>query len=203
MMLIAVHQELHWSLCVVVNPSAILPKQHGQNHDMQTILDEPPPCILHLDSFCSHPTSTIGRRIREWLNFEWDRLHGSKEERWYPYTKDNMKITRPDFPRQPNGVDCGVYVCRYASGLVSIFAPESGHVPVSPPADPPETATDPTAQFAETLTKRSELMFDHNEVVRIREDMKTLVWRLHESYVQIRTDARSPKRRRQQHSIDK
>jgi Ulp1 family protease len=66
---IPINERLHWSLCVVVNPGKI------RNRFRQDKLDDDQvPCLLFFDSLKAHKKQRIGRNIREWLNFECNRL---------------------------------------------------------------------------------------------------------------------------------
>lgn len=62
---IPINKTDHWSLCVVVNPGAIIPQ----------VEDEDPllPCILFFDSLNMHRKQKVRTDVSKWLNAEWWR----------------------------------------------------------------------------------------------------------------------------------
>jgi hypothetical protein len=104
-----VNKSLHWSLCVVINPAAI--EHHQEIVDSPHLLDKknkkrPMPCIVFLDSLKAHGKAMVGRNVRKWLNFEWNRresggtrsaLHDGPAERSdkQVFTANNMQIVSP------------------------------------------------------------------------------------------------------------
>jgi Ulp1 protease family, C-terminal catalytic domain len=63
---IPINENVHWSLCVVVNPGHI-------NEDAE---DGPMACLLFLDSLKAHSKKKISKQVRKWLNSEWWRIRG-------------------------------------------------------------------------------------------------------------------------------
>jgi Ulp1 family protease len=88
-------KNVHWSLCVVVNPGAILNNLEELNK--APAAEEVYPCILFFDSLRVHKVQVVAGRIRNWLNLEWKRLGKSKSEQHVDPFKDNsLKIYTPE-----------------------------------------------------------------------------------------------------------
>lgn len=104
---VSVNKHLHWSLCVVVNPSWIINhEKFVENHAAMTADESemPMPCIVFLDSLKAHGKSRVGMNIRKWLNAEWSRAGRQGSEAAIgdsePTSKDvftakNMRILSP------------------------------------------------------------------------------------------------------------
>ena len=92
---IPVNQGLHWSLCCVVNPGAILNNVRALNKDPGD--DKLYPCILFFDSLGNaHPKNRIAVNLRRWLDSEWNRLEkGSNEDECSPFKKAAMEVHQP------------------------------------------------------------------------------------------------------------
>jgi Ulp1 family protease len=91
---IPVNQSLHWSLCVVVNPGAILNNLKELNEAPAD--EELYPCILFFDSLKAHQKQAIARNIRNWLNSEWERLGKSKsQEEDDPFKNNSLLVHDP------------------------------------------------------------------------------------------------------------
>jgi len=88
---VPINQSLHWSLCVVVNPGAIMNQGEYSENDVpeEALL----PCMFFFDSLKAHRQATITRNVRSWLNSEWKRLKKGKEES--PFDKQTMKVFSP------------------------------------------------------------------------------------------------------------
>jgi hypothetical protein len=84
---IPICQSLHWSLCVVVNPGAIL---NASSDEVSS--DDPLPCMIFLDSLKAHKKKWVQAQVMEWLNAEWSRLE--KEE----YRTHTIRFTEKTFP---------------------------------------------------------------------------------------------------------
>jgi Ulp1 family protease len=80
----AVNKTLHWSLCVVVNPGAIL--DHREAFEIMRSTgsdglcsrfseDNPFPCLLFFDALKAHRKDRVANKVRAWLNSEWARLN--------------------------------------------------------------------------------------------------------------------------------
>jgi len=91
---IPINQSLHWSLCIVVNPGAIL--NEIDDPDREIADNSLLPCILFFDSLKAHQKNTITKHVRTWLNSEWKRLKKvrsqSKED---PFDVNMMKVYAP------------------------------------------------------------------------------------------------------------
>ena len=102
--------------------------------------DMPLPYIVHMDSVgksSSHKHSLIARNLQRWLVEEWQQhlapergaaLAGRVRGRHCPYSQLNLPVLRPHACLQTNGVDCGVFVLRYAQSFLqgacnSFFTP--------------------------------------------------------------------------------
>jgi hypothetical protein len=94
---IPVNLSLHWSLCVVVNPGAIL-NEVGPTCE-ETMDDELFPCLLFFDSLKAHKKIAITQNVRKWLNSEWQRLEKPKtenaEDAVNPFNKNTMDVFTP------------------------------------------------------------------------------------------------------------
>jgi hypothetical protein len=84
---------MHWSLCVIVNPGAIV---DGGNQARTK--DDPLSCMIFMDSLRMHNKDTVARHVRKWLNNEWQRMNNeivpdAKVEE--PFKADNFRIFCP------------------------------------------------------------------------------------------------------------
>jgi sentrin-specific protease 1 len=85
MLLIPVHQGVHWVLVVV---------------------DLKAKSVSYLDSLLGEDLELVGY-IKDWVAMEYDVKRGGHDDDW--------KIEFPkDVPRQENGCDCGVFMLKYA-----------------------------------------------------------------------------------------
>jgi Ulp1 family protease len=86
--------NVHWSLCVVVNPGAILNNLREFNEAPAD--EELYPCIFFFDSLKAHQKQVVARNIRNWLNSEWKRLKKSKSrEEDDPFKINSMLVHDP------------------------------------------------------------------------------------------------------------
>jgi hypothetical protein len=85
---IPINRSLHWSLCVVVNPGAIL---NASNNEASP--DDPLPCMIFLDSLKAHEKSRVQTHVMKWLNAEWIRLKKEEDE-----THTGIRFTKKTFP---------------------------------------------------------------------------------------------------------
>lgn len=71
-----VNKSMHWSLCVVVNPGAVVKHREIFNEDSLTNVSENDsfPCLLFFDALKAHAKNKVASRVRNWLNTEWTRL---------------------------------------------------------------------------------------------------------------------------------
>lgn len=87
---IPINKTLHWSLCVVVNPGAIItPVDDDEDNDLK---DRELPCMLFFDSLNMHRKARVHRDVVKWLNSEWKRTTDSNNE---PFSKQSCKIYDP------------------------------------------------------------------------------------------------------------
>ena len=85
---IPINQSLHWSLCVVVNPGAIINASNDEGSS-----DDPIACMIFLDSLKAHRKAWVRTQVMKWLNAEWTRL---KKEEDGTYTGN--RFTKKTFP---------------------------------------------------------------------------------------------------------
>lgn len=185
-----INKSLHWSLCVVVHPGAIMNTYHKENYNT----DDEYPCILFFDSLKAHRKNLVAKRVRKWLNAEWKRLKCNDAQE--PFNEKTMNVIDPkskclllsfglkfDFkkrfitkyllfvlsvPYQDNSCDCGVFVCRYAYALYSrinlgITFGDWG---------------DKRHPFLKAITKYKQFEFDMRNIGEMRDDMSELISRL-------------------------
>lgn len=82
-----IHLARHWSLAVAVNAGEI------ETYGSTPAEDKDLPCILFFDSLKLHSPATVGKKLRGWLNFEWDRLRkGSKS----PFSARSLRVFTPE-----------------------------------------------------------------------------------------------------------
>jgi hypothetical protein len=89
---IPINKTLHWSLCVVVNPGAIIASVDDDNDNDNEPKDRPLPCMLFFDSLNMHRKTRVHKDIVKWLNSEWKRMKGSDAE---PFSKNSCRIYDP------------------------------------------------------------------------------------------------------------
>jgi hypothetical protein len=85
---IPINQSLHWSLCVIVNPGAIVNASSDEGSS-----DDPLACMIFLDSLKAHRKGLVRIQVMKWLNAEWNRL--KKEE---DGTHTGSRFTKQSFP---------------------------------------------------------------------------------------------------------
>lgn len=68
---IPINKDLHWSLCVVVNPGAA---ENSFEEDEAKKAKLSLPCLIFFDSLNLHRKKTIRTNLQKWLNAEWKRL---------------------------------------------------------------------------------------------------------------------------------
>lgn len=86
---VPINKDLHWSLCVVVNPGSILLTadrsigKNNNNNNNDDKIDQKPrytssdplPCLIFLDSLRMHNKRKVAKHLHLWLNAEWDRIY--------------------------------------------------------------------------------------------------------------------------------
>jgi sentrin-specific protease 7 len=88
---IPINKDLHWSLCVIVNPGHIM---HAFEDDEEKKSELPLPGLIFLDSLSLHRKPTIRSKLQKWLNAEWTRLHGEPEQP-SPFNKKTFRLFSP------------------------------------------------------------------------------------------------------------
>ncbi|EJK60337.1 hypothetical protein THAOC_19325, partial [Thalassiosira oceanica] len=63
---VPINKDMHWSLCVIVNPGEI-----ASVYDEDVPSECEHPCLLFLDSLKMHNKDRIRKMLLKWLNFEW------------------------------------------------------------------------------------------------------------------------------------
>ena len=93
---IPINKSMHWSLCLIVNPGAIV-----EGGDRERTKDDPLSCMIFMDSLRMHNKKHVAETIRNWLNSEWKRMYqdilldksaGTGDG---PFNSDNFKIFSP------------------------------------------------------------------------------------------------------------
>ena len=82
---IPINKTLHWSLCVVVNPGAIVQEVDDE--------DPPLPCILFFDSLKMHGKRKIRKDVVNWLKAEWERTKEGNVDKIF--TNGSFKLYDP------------------------------------------------------------------------------------------------------------
>jgi len=195
--IISVNGGLHWSLCVVVNPGKIMERVKLKEGPMsEEERRKPMPCILLLDSLGMHDRSDIAGRIRQWLNCEWASAKSVNEQgdrEQAPYGVQSMIVSQPRMPRQLNGYDCGIFVCRFAYGLLKHlgkceFTYEDAGFGTMNGGGRGEL-------FSDCLAAGGHFRFDQSDVTRMRGEMKTLINNLSQEYKETETTRAGRQRR--------
>jgi len=165
---------------VVVNPGEILNHRERKVGPLSEIdIDSPFPCLMFLDSFNLHNSRDIGKIIRGWLNYEWDKAFpGHRKD---PYNRNSMVMALPNVPRQPNTWDCGVYVCRYVFGLLHLCRRQFSYRDAGISAIKKHMYHE-NPLFPKFITDSVEFQFDQEDVVRMRIETKILIENLSTLY---------------------
>lgn len=175
---IPINKTLHWSLCIVVNPGAIVQEVDDE--------DPPLPCILFFDSLKMHGKRKIQSNVVKWLKAEWKRTKEGNADQLF--TNGNFKLYDPQVPRQNNGSDCGVFVCRYALAMFQLrhkrfTRREAGLEPLGDePSTPRSQRRSQSRAFEELITNGHAFDFDVEDIQRIRQEFKTLIQNLQPLY---------------------
>jgi len=180
---VPVNADLHWSLCVVVNPGLIA----NTFEDALVPMTAEHPCILFLDSLKMHSKHNYAKHIRKWLNFQWKRLGKGKVHGVTPFRDDTMRLKSPKIPYQENGCDCGVFVCRYAYNLYKMKHLKFTWDDIT--EDKP---------LRTLITCNPAFEFDMADIARIRGEIETLIDNLSKLYLRIKEQEKAKKRAKRQ-----
>lgn len=159
---IPINENLHWSLCVVVNPGSI-----GKTGN-----DDPMTCLLFLDSLKAHRKQKVAKKVREWLNSEWQRIQQAADT---PFRLESAPLYDPKIPYQNNSWDCGVFVCKYAYSVFSMRNQVS-------------FLRKDLEMFSNTLLNFPGFKFDMPEIASLRQDIRILIERLSGLYLPWKND---------------
>ena len=121
----------HWALAVVVNAehidNGVLYANAGKARDNFN-KQLPAPCILYLDSgdedFSQTKANNNCRVIRAWLDSKMQSNTNDNVCNKYTYRKGNvcsMNTIAVKVPSQENDIDCGPFVCAFASQLLKLL----------------------------------------------------------------------------------
>ena len=122
-----------------------------------------------------HRKWKVAKKIYECLNFEWRRLKKSSDRDFrQPFNPQEMPVFTPEAPRQDNGCDCGVFVCRYA---YSLFQMRNECV---------FSQFDMVDECRDLFEDSGLFEFGMNDIARIREEMKALIGNLSKVYGQMK-----------------
>jgi len=190
---IPINKTLHWSLCVIVNPGAIENSSLDKCDDEIDLQDRLLPCMLFFDSLNMHRKTKVHKDVIKWLNSEWKHMKNPNEE---PFSRDSFRIYDPQVPRQDNGSDCGVFVCRYAFAMFQLrhlkFSyRDAGLDTISAKKSITQRQREglQSQGFVDLITNGKGFEFDVDDIQRIRCEFKTLIRKLHPLY-QVAKDER-------------
>ncbi|GAX11796.1 sentrin-specific protease 7 [Fistulifera solaris] len=175
---IPINKALHWSLCVVVNPGYIL--SSADQSAPSSGDDAPMPCLLFFDSLKMHQKDRVHRNVTKWLNAEWMRLRKSAVVE-APFNKSSLPVLTPKVPYQNNSWDCGVFVCRYASGVFQLRNRAFSYK---------ELMEEKIAM----ISCGAEFKFTLDDIANLREEMKELIERLSTIYLRWKANRDQPNR---------
>ena len=184
---IPINKSLHWSLCVVVNPGAIIAHREHMMEDRNSnttnlvVEDNPFPCILFFDSLRAHAKNRFAKLVRKWLNSEWKRLHPQQVE-LSPFDFKSMVVYSPAIPYQNNSWDCGVYVCRYMYAMYMLRSRQFTYLEVG------WFEKSDDAMFGDLITDHEAFQFDGDDIVRIRIEFMLLMERLSKKFLAWKED---------------
>lgn len=89
---VPINRDLHWSLCVIVNPGALVSR--GREPREEDDLS----CMIFMDSLKMHDKDKVGKTIRGWLNNQWQRKHtegGLVIDRKEPFSSSSFRLFNP------------------------------------------------------------------------------------------------------------
>ncbi len=180
---IPINDYLHWSLCVVVNPGKI--RNMYRNRDDEDCREEKLdfPFILFLDSLKAHQKTKVKTNIYNWLNLEAERLSEfqdiSSESKKGVFNTYSIPLVAPKIPYQNNGWDCGVFVCRYALGVLALRNSSFQADVCIKKKDRPATVK---LNVGKIIAECKGFDFDMRDIARLREEFATLIDRLSDTF---------------------
>ena len=190
---IPINDYLHWSLCVVVNPGKIenaFEEEENDDYEKNDCKDKERdlPFLLFLDSLKAHKKSKVKKKIYEWLNFEAKRLNKFSElfdnqskPPKIPFWQHSMPMFDPMIPYQNNGWDCGVFVCRYAFGVLSL---RNVDFRVNSTTNFKKREAAMKKLLKSKISDSDEFDFNMSDIERLRRNFATLIDRLSDLYKQ-------------------
>lgn len=194
--LIPINKDLHWSLCVVVNPGKITngDKILPNMNDIEEGMDLDAPFLLLMDSLRMHKKGRIQSQVYDWLNSEAKRLGRFDDLRTEAgiFNKRTMPMFDPRVPRQENSWDCGVFVCRYGYAVHRLYM-EGVEFKVKAGT----TKKDYQAQISQLISSHQAFDFNMDDIERIRVEMKQLLENLSTLYIKSRKKEKLSKRKKQ------
>lgn len=108
---IPINLDYHWLICVIINP----------NNNYNKFQPRPiKPQIMVLDSADVYNKTIIANNICNWIKDEWRYLNNSLPlpKRYYPTT---IPTTVLIIPKQTNGYNCSVYICKYVQDILETY----------------------------------------------------------------------------------
>ena len=151
----------------------------GEGETGGEVLDQPFPCLLLFDSLDGHDLREVARRVRGWLNYEWEKLHEGDSG---CFSEKSMIAAVPPVPKQVNGYDCAIYMCRYTYGVLNMVKRQKAKFTYK---DAGLTNVSDKMHllkevFGNFLSESKQFDFDHEDIARMRAEMEKLVTNLHE-----------------------
>jgi Ulp1 family protease len=167
--------DTHWSLCVVVNPGHVMSLHENKAGTGSRVPGDPCPILLHLDSAAGgcHKAADVQKNVTEWLNREWFRSEGTAgvprpfDSRFRMLHGSVLRL-----PQQDNGFDCGVYVCRYIFGFLCLRDRAFSFAEFGCAGEQPDLNN-----INNIIATSGEFRFAPQDIVRIREELRTLIQR--------------------------
>ena len=78
---VPIHDALHWSLCVIVNPGYVADFDPNEEESGVEV-----PCMIFFDSLKCHSPLHVGNNLCMWLNAEWNWKHSNSVKIFTPFT---------------------------------------------------------------------------------------------------------------------
>lgn len=180
---IPINKQMHWSLCVIVNPGALV-----EGGDRPRTQDDPLSCMIFMDSLRMHNKKIVARHVRKWLNSEWQRVstenldENSPSIVKEPFRGDSFRMFCPKVPLQNNTWDCGVFVCRYAYAIYELRQKEFTYGDAGMYTVGGVATGSGSRAFKDLISDGAEFDFNMEDIARFREEFKTLIERLSALY---------------------